>query len=69
MIYPSIALFARSSVLGLAPVIFGTFDLLNVFKKNPDALKTAMVQGGINMTVDGVYSVLSYMQYKHYPIP
>ena len=55
-------------ILGWIAVIFGTFDLLNVFEKKPEAMNKALVHGCINVTVVIIYTVLAYIQYKHYPL-
>jgi uncharacterized membrane protein len=54
-------------VLGWLAIIFGTFDLLNVVKNKPGAVKNVLIHGCINTMVIVIYTVLAYKQYKHYP--
>lgn len=52
---------------GWIAVIFGTFDLLGVMEKHREAMKKALLHGGINTAVILVYSLLAYAQYKQVP--
>lgn len=52
------------AMLGWIAVIFGTFDLLAVLEKHPDAMKKALLHGGTNIVVIIVYSMLAYAQYQ-----
>jgi uncharacterized membrane protein len=55
-------------LLGYLVIIFGIFDLLNVVEKKPKSVKKALIHGGINTLVVIVYTVLAFIQYKHYPL-
>src|SRR6476620_11479925 len=55
---------AGGVMLGWLAVIFGVFDLLNVFKNKPAAMKKALWHGGINSTVVLAYTILAFLQYK-----
>ncbi len=55
-------------MLGWLAIVFGTFDLMSVFEKKPAAMKKALLHGCINTTVVSVYTVLAYLQYRHYPL-
>ncbi|MEP6900944.1 MAG: DUF2231 domain-containing protein [Actinomycetota bacterium] len=54
-------------ILGWAAIGCGIFDLLQVLKDNPKAVKTAVIHGSVNTCVLMVYTVLAYSQYKNYP--
>jgi uncharacterized membrane protein len=53
--------------LGWMAIIFGLFDLLNIFKSKPEAMRKALLHGGINSAVIIAYSVLAFLQYRNYP--
>lgn len=55
------------TIVGWLAVVTGAFDLIGIFEKKPGAMKKALVHGGINSTVVIIYSVLAFIQYKHYP--
>lgn len=55
-------------ILGWLAIVFGTFDLINVFEKHPEAMKKALVHGCLNSTVIIVYTVIAYVQFRHYPL-
>lgn len=54
-------------ILGWAAIMFGTFDLINIFKNKPEVMNKALVHGGVNTLVITVYTILAYIQYKNHP--
>lgn len=56
-----------ASVFGWMAVVFGAFDLLSVYEKYPGAVKHTLWHGGLNILVITTYSLLAFIQYKHYP--
>lgn len=54
-------------ILGWLAIVFGTFDLLNIFENKPEVMNKALVHGGINTAVITAYTILAYIQYKNYP--
>ncbi len=58
---------AGGVILGWTAILFGVLDLLKVFQAKPEAVKTAVIHGGINICVIIVYTVLAYSQFKAYP--
>jgi len=54
-------------LLGWLAIIFGVFDLLKVYESKPDAMKKALIHGGINSTVILIYTIVCFIQYKKYP--
>jgi uncharacterized membrane protein len=56
--------------LGWVAMIFGTFDLIDVYEsRNNDAMKTALWHGGINTLVLTGYSIIAWIAWKQYPDP
>jgi uncharacterized membrane protein len=53
--------------LACLAVITGTFDLIGVTQHKPEAVKKALVHGGINTCVLIGYSVLCYIAFQKYP--
>lgn len=58
---------AGGAVLGWCAVLAGLFDLQHVMERHPNAMKKALVHGGINTTVLIAYSVLAGVAFKKYP--
>jgi len=56
------------TVIGWLAMIFGFFDLLKVYESKPAVMKYALIHGGINGTVILIYSILTFIQYKRYPV-
>lgn len=54
-------------ILGWAAIVFGTFDLINIFENKPEVMNKALVHGGVNTVVITIYTILAYIQYKNYP--
>lgn len=54
-------------VLGWVAIVFGTFDLINIFENKPEVMNKALVHGGVNTVVITIYTILAYIQYKNYP--
>lgn len=54
-------------ILGWAAVVFGLFDLINIFKNKPGSMNKALLHGGINSVVVIAYTCLAFMQYANYP--
>src|SRR5690554_5581172 len=54
-------------ILGWAAIVFGAFDLINIFENKPKVMNKALVHGGVNTLVIIIYTILAYIQYKNYP--
>lgn len=54
-------------IFGWLAIVFGTFDLINIFENRPEVMNKALVHGGVNTAVLVVYTILAYIQYKNYP--
>ncbi len=54
-------------MMGWLALVFGVFDLLQVFESRPAIIKKVLLHGGINMGVIIVYTLFAYTGYKHYP--
>lgn len=54
-------------ILGWLSIIFGTFDLLDVFHSKPGAMKYTLLHGSINTAVVSIYSILFFLQFRRYP--
>ncbi len=55
-------------IFGWFAVAFGLFDLTGVISKSPNAIKSALIHGGLNIIVVIAYTVLAWLQYKRYPL-
>ncbi len=55
------------ALLGILAVVTGTWDLLGVMNTHPQALKKALIHGGINTVVVMAYCFLAWNAYKTYP--
>ena len=64
----SFYLMSAGVILGWTAIVFGTFDLINIYENKPEVMNKALVHGGVNTAVICVYTVLAYMQYKNYPL-
>lgn len=64
----SFYLMSAGVILGWLAIVFGAFDLINIFENKPDIMNKALLHGGINTIVITVYTVLAYIQYKNYPL-
>jgi len=56
------------TLLGWLAIGFGLFDLIKVYQNKPAAMKYALIHGGINGTVILIYTILTFIQYKRYPV-
>lgn len=55
------------ALLGILAVVTGTWDILGVMNTHPQALKKALIHGGINTVVVMAYCFLAWNAYKTYP--
>jgi len=56
------------TLVGWLAMGFGVFDLLKVYESKPSVMKYALIHGGINGTVIMIYTILTFIQYKNYPV-
>lgn len=55
-------------VMGWLAVVAGLFDLLNVMKEKPAAMKKVLIHGGINTFVLAGYTIIAFAAFKKYPL-
>ena len=54
-------------VTGWLSILFGTLDIVSIAPENREAIKKALLHGGINVTVIIIYTVIAYSIYKRFP--
>ncbi|HLF65641.1 MAG TPA: DUF2231 domain-containing protein [Saprospiraceae bacterium] len=58
---------AGGITVGWLAMIFGTWDLLRLYKTRQDAMSPALIHGGINSIVVIVFTILVFMRYLEFP--
>lgn len=61
LLQASLIMMLGGTFFGWIAVVAGTFDLLTVMKNKPEAIKKALLHGGINTSVLLAYTVLSFL--------
>jgi len=56
------------ALVGWLAMVFGVFDLLKVYQSERAVMKYALIHGGTNATVILIYTLLTFIQYKRYPL-
>lgn len=56
---------AAGTVSGWVALITGLFDLIKITETKKDALNTALIHAGLNFLFIGIYSVFTFIQYRH----
>ncbi len=68
LVYTAFFMQCAGVIVGWLAVITGTFDLLAVSRDNRLALPKAWMHGAINTGVTIVFTVIAWLQFKHYPV-
>ncbi len=66
-VFASFYALAGAVVTGWLSILFGSLDIISIAPENRQAIKKALLHGGINITIIIIYTVMACSVYKRFP--